>query len=143
MPQEWTRFLQLWIAFNAIYGGEADARERARIKAAIRKNISEAAARRILGRTDVAIDRILATPPGDTRLGPFDAEFRRASREQARLYKTSKRALDKLVATGGILYQVRCNLVHGGKHPVDVRDQMLVRESARVLEVLVPELESD
>jgi len=83
---EWTRFAQLWIAFNAIYGGEQDARERARIKAAIRKSISEGTARGLLAKTNVTIGRILALPPGDMRRGQFDPDFRRATREQARLY---------------------------------------------------------
>jgi hypothetical protein len=32
-------------------------------------------------------------------------------------------------------------LIHGEKDPQQERDRMLVRESVRVLEVLVPELE--
>ncbi len=32
------------------------------------------------------------------------------------------------------IYQVRCNLFHGGKDPKNVRDDKLVRASARILE---------
>ncbi len=140
-PPEWTRFTQLWLAFNAVYGGEQDARERRKIKAAIRKSISESRARGILARTDVPTSQIFSVPPGDMRRGRFDPEFRRASRQQARLYRTSKRALDRLVAVAGVLYQVRCNFLHGQKDPYDDRDQMLVRQSVIILEVLVPEVE--
>lgn len=137
-PPEWTRFTQLWLAFNAIYGGEPDARERARVRAAIRNHVSESAARRILRTSDVAIERILAIPPGDMRLSQWDTSFRRASRQQAKLYRNgSKTAVNRLAAVGGILYQVRCNLLHGSKDPLDQRDQMLVRESIRVLDLLV------
>lgn len=140
-PPEWTRFTQLWLAFNAVYGGEPDPKERARVKGAIRYHVSESSARAILKRSDVAVGRILAIPPGDMRIDQWDPNFRRASREQARIYRNrSQTAVSKLAAVGGILYQVRCNLLHGSKDPFDRRDQMLVRESVRVLELLVPEM---
>lgn len=140
-PPEWTRFTQLWLAFNAVYGGELGAKERARVRAAIRNHVSESSARRILRRSDVAIERILAIPPGDMRLDQWDPNFRRASREQARLYRNHfQSAVNRLTAVGGILYQVRRNLLHGSKDPLDHRDRMLVRESAKVLELLVPEM---
>ncbi len=141
-PPEWTRFTQLWLAFNAVYGGEPDQKERARVKAAIRNHVSEGTARAILKLSDAAVARILAIPPGDMRLGQWDPVFRRASREQARIYRNrSQTAANRLTAVGGILYQIRCNLLHGSKDPLDGRDQMLVRESVRVLELLVPEMD--
>lgn len=38
------------------------------------------------------------------------------------------------------LYQVRCNLFHGGKRPGDVRDQKLVKTCSRILEKWVGNL---
>jgi hypothetical protein len=139
-PPEWARFLQLWAAFNAIYGGEQDSKERARVKSCIRRHFSEREARNILSRTDIAIGRIVAIPPGDMRREQGDPDFRRKTRELVRTYNRTKNALEKLAAVGGILYQVRCNLAHGSKDPFDPRDLMLVRESVRVLEILVAEL---
>jgi hypothetical protein len=42
---------------------------------------------------------------------------------------------------GGVIYQVRCNLIHGDKDPDDARDRMLVSESVAVLRSLMPALE--
>jgi hypothetical protein len=50
-------------------------------------------------------------------------------------------SVSRLAAVGGVLYQVRCNLIHGGKDPDNERDKMLVRESLTVLNVLVPAIE--
>ena len=142
LPLEWTRFAELWLAFNAIYGGEPDAKERARVKSAIRNAVSQATARAVLRRTAAAVDRILALPPGNMLLEQWDPRFRRTSRELARIYRSpSESPVTRLVAVGAILYQVRCNLLHGSKDPQASRDRMLVRESVRVLELLVPEVE--
>ena len=141
-PRDWGRFTNLWIAFNAIYGGEPDARERARVMAAVRRHLSKGRARAVLARCDVPLQRILAIPPGDMLLDRWDPRFRRRSRELARTVRTRGTARDRLAAVGGILYQVRCNLVHGEKDPREQRDRMLVRESVRILEILVPALEA-
>jgi hypothetical protein len=140
-PKDWSRFTQLWMAFNAVYSGEPDRHERARVRAAVRNRVSESTARQILRQCSVPIQRIIAIPPGDMRLGQGDPRFRRASREQARLYARSRRAVDRLAAIGGILYQIRCNLFHGSKTIQDDRDVMLVRESVRILELLAPAVE--
>jgi hypothetical protein len=142
LPSEWVRFTELWLAFNSLYGGEPDSNERARVKNSIRKYISEVRARAIITQTDGAITRILTVPPGNMLFDQRDPKFRRTSRQLARTYKTaSKSAVDRLAAASAILYQVRCNLLHGAKDPQAERDRMLVRESVRVLEALVPEVE--
>ena len=40
-PAEWSEFSALWMAFNSLYGGEPDQRERSRVMACIRKCLSE------------------------------------------------------------------------------------------------------
>ena len=143
-PAEWSRFTTLWLAFNAMYGGEPDRLERTRVKSTIRKRISEARAKRIQSQTDVAIERLLAIPPGSMLLGQWNPHFRRASQSLARVYHgRSKTSVSKLAAVAGILYQVRCNLLHGEKDPQVMRDRMLVRESVRILDILLPELEGN
>ncbi len=67
--------------------------------------------------------------------------FRGRSRELAKIAQRHGPARQRLAAAAGILYQVRCHLIHGGKDPQQDRNRMLVRESVRVLEVLVPALE--
>ncbi len=141
-PAEWGEFTQLWMAFNAIYGGEVGSRERSRVMACIRRNFSERSALRVLRATSRSIDRILEIPPGNMQLGRYNPNFRAASQRCAALYRNKReKSISRLAAVGGVIYQVRCNLIHGGKDPDDARDRMLVSESLAVLRTLVPALE--
>lgn len=141
-PGEWNEFSALWMAFNSIYGGEPDQRERARVMGCIRKNFSERGALRVLRSVTKPIDRILEVPPGNMLMNRWDPKFRAASQRCAALYRNrSESAVGRLAAAGGVLYQIRCNLIHGSKDPDNERDRMLVHESVAVLNALVPELE--
>lgn len=131
------------MAFNAIYGGEPDQRERARVMGSIRRHIADRVARRLLRDSRLSIDRIVAIPPGDMLLDRYDPRFREASRRCIATYRNLQdSSRGRLAAVGGVLYQIRCNLLHGDKDPNVRRDRMLVTESARVLDRLVPALES-
>lgn len=141
-PADWAEFSQLWIAFNAIYGGEPDARERSRVMSCIRRNFSDKAALRVLRPVSGSVDRILEIPPGNMLLERYNPSFRAATSRCAAIYRNRKEsATNRLAAVGGVIYQVRCNLMHGNKDPDDLRDLMLVSESLRVLRALVPALE--
>ena len=141
-PADWREFSQLWSAFNSIYGGEPDRLERARVMRCLRESFSAAAALRVLRATSRSITRILEIPPGDMRRDQVDPNFRAASVKYAALYRAPREpSVTRLAALGDVLYQVRCNLVHGSKDPADARDRMLVTESLAVLRVLVPALE--
>jgi len=142
-PKDWSEFSQLWMAFNALYGGEPDRRERARVMASIRRNFSDRAALRVLRAVTKSVDRILEIPPADLRLNRWNPKFRAASQRCAALYRNkSESSVGRLAAVAGVLYQIRCNLLHGGKDPRNERDRMLVRESVSVLRALVPALEA-
>ena len=141
-PADWAEFSQLWIAFNAIYGGEPDARERSRAMSCIRRNFSESAALRVLRSIRGSAERILEVPPGNMQLDRDDPSFRAATQRCAALYRNrGETSRNRLAAVGGVIYQVRCNLIHGDKDPDDARDRMLVSESAAVLRSLMPALE--
>lgn len=142
-PQDWSAFSQLWMAFNALYGGEPDRRERARVMASVRRYFGERAALRVLRAVTKPVDRILEIPPADMLLNRWDPNFRAASQRCAGLYRNSKESsVGRLAAVAGVLYQIRCNLLHGSKDPRNERDLMLVRESVSVLRELVPALEA-
>jgi hypothetical protein len=142
-PADWAEFGNIWMAFNAIYGGEPDQRERARVMGSIRRYIADRVARRLLRDSQQSIDRIVAIPPGDMRLAQRDPRFREASLRCIATYlNLEESSRGRLAAVGGVLYQIRCNLLHGGKDPNVRRDRMLVQESVRVLNRLVPALES-
>jgi hypothetical protein len=142
-PREWGSFASHWAAFNAIYGGEVDHKERARVMASVRRHLTDGEARRVLRRCRAAIDRIIDVPPGNMVLGRLDPNFRAASRRCIAIYRDRRESSrGRLAAVAGVLYQVRCNLTHGSKDPSVERDKMLVRESLAVLRVLLPVLET-
>jgi hypothetical protein len=131
------------MAFNSIYGGEPDHKERSRVMSAIRSYTTPNTARRVLRRCRASVDRILAIPPGNMLLDTVDPRFRAASRRCAAMYRNpNETPQGRLAAVGGVLYQVRCNLIHGSKDPFVWRHRMLVRESLSILEALLPELEA-
>jgi hypothetical protein len=141
-PTDWAEFSGLWMAFNALYGGEPDTRERARVMGCIRRTLSEAAALRVLRAATKHIDTILDLPPGNMFLERHHPNFRAASMRCAALYRNRKEsARGRLAGVAGALYQVRCNLIHGSKDPDAPRDRMLVHDSLAVLRALLPELE--
>ena len=143
-PREWQEFTNLWMAFNAIYGGEPNGRERSRVMASIRRSFSERGALRVLRVVTKSIDRILAVPPGNLLLNKYDPNFRAASQRCTALYRNRREsAAGRLAAAAGVLYQIRCNLIHGDKDPDSDRDRMLVGESLAVLRVLVPAIETE
>lgn len=141
-PDDWREFTVLWMAFNAIYGGEPDRNERSRVMRCIRSTFSERAALRVLRSVSRSVDRLLEVPPGDMRIDRNDPRFRAATRRCAGLYRDLREtAVGRLAAVGGLIYQVRCNLMHGAKDPGSPRDRMLVAESLAVLRILVPAIE--
>lgn len=142
-PAEWNEFSKLWMAFNAIYGGEPDQRERARVMASVRKNMNERRSLRVLRTVTKSVNRILEIPPGNMQLDRLDPKFRAASQRCSAMYRNkSETAIGRLAAVAAVLYQIRCNLIHGSKDPPVERDRMLVRESLEVLRALLPELEA-
>jgi hypothetical protein len=75
-------------------------------------------------------------------LDSHDRHFRAASKRYADIYRSpAESTQSRLAAIAGVLYQVRCNLIHGSKDPDSERDRMLVRESITILRELVPALE--
>jgi hypothetical protein len=142
-PRDWGKFSELWMAFNAMYGGETDARERSRVMSCIRRNLTERAAVRVLRQSTKSIDLILAIPSVNLLLNRWDPKFRAASQRCAALYRSrTVTAIGRLAGVAGVLYQIRCNLLHGSKDPSNERDRLLVKESLVVLSALLPELEA-
>lgn len=141
-PADWSEFSNLWMAFNAIYGGEPDHRERSRVMAAIRRHMSARRALAVLRQVTRSVDKLLEVPPGNMMRERGDPSFRAASQRYAAMYRNKKEtSVSRLAAVSAVLYQVRCNLIHGSKDPDVERDRMLVTESLAILKVLVPALE--
>ncbi len=131
------------MAFNSLYGGDPDEKERSRVMRAVRTYMSMKDSRHILSQHRAAIARIVSLPPGDMRLENWNPRFRAASRRCVERYESrTETAQGKLAAVAGLVYQVRCNLLHGSKDPDSARDRMLVTSSLEILEDLVPALET-
>lgn len=140
-PADWVGFVQRWIAFNAIYGAEVGGDERSRVMRCIRLNFTEAAAQSVLDAASRHINKILDVPPGNMQRERDDPDFRLTSQRLADTYwSVSETAVGRLAAVGGVLYQVRCNLIHASKDPFDARDCMLITESLQVLQALIDAL---
>jgi len=130
------------MAFNAIYGGEPDRRERSRVMAAVRRQFNQTAAKRVLRASKADIDKILKIPPANLLLNVLDPKFRAATHRLTAMYRNKgETAVGRLSAVAGILYQIRCNLMHGSKDPNIPRDKILVSASVVVLAHMLPELE--
>lgn len=131
-----TNFFGNWIAFNAYYGGGPDPELR-RAMNAVQDGISSAAATRFLEtcKADIAFFRRL--PPGDMRLAANAEVFRRASTQHlAIVFDESVDVVVRASHVIGVVYQVRCNLMHGQKNMNYGRNQRLVRVSNNVLSAL-------
>jgi len=141
-PNEWKEFATVWMAFNVLYDGETSGREVDRVMECIRKRFDDNAAKSVLQSTAGAIEEMTQIPPGDMRWSQSDPKFRAESdRFVAYIRNASEPPVERLAAVGGILYQIRCNLIHGSKSPDDSRDSMLVQKSMLVLQSIVPVLE--
>ena|GEM_PF-1780487 len=141
-PREWQEFSNLWMAFNAIYGGEPDRKERSRVISSVRRNLNDRQALSVLRHVARSVDRLLEIPPGNMMIEYWDSSFRAASQRYAAMYRNRKETpVGRLAAVSAILYQVRCNLIHGDKDPQVERDRMLVAESLQILNILVRALE--
>jgi hypothetical protein len=140
---EWCAFLRLWAAFNCLYGEEDRGIERDRVMQVVQRYLNDPHAQAVIDRIAIEANAIVETPPGDMRKDSSDRRFREHSERCAAIYRdqtlSSKERLSGLM---GVIYQVRCNLLHGDKDPDDARDMILVRHSSSVLEAVLPALEA-
>jgi hypothetical protein len=141
-PRDWDEFSKLWTSFNTLYDGENDRLEIARIRGCLERHLNDAAADYLLRTCTTSIAHTIAIPPGDMRLEDRDPGFRKRTIELAHIVEDgARRSPVRVGALGGVLYQIRNNLTHGDKDPLDDRDQMLVAESNLILRELLPLLD--
>ena len=106
------RFMAAWMAFNAVYDdGTARGSEWKRIETFVIDKDLEQIHRSLLQHEGYAgaVNVLAATGVGDDRTGA-----RRQIQDQTNVLEVMR-----------CVYQVRCNLFHGGKHPTDPRDREL------------------
>jgi hypothetical protein len=139
----WQQFPQEWTAFKAIYSAIRNPRESEAdgIDRAVLKFFDDAeAAASIADMPQAAIDKLLRLPPGDDKRSPSDPQYRAKTRAWAATFASNAGAAQRLSALVRVVYQVRCNMVHGQKDPDHWRDKSLVSACAPIAAVLVQHL---
>lgn len=144
---DWNDFIHMWMAFNVIYDSVSGDTERKRLMTAIKRYVPEPAAVSILAECQSAVGFLSELPPGDLRKPPSSSGFRkRGARDLDIVNDSSRNASERLAHLMAVVYQVRCNLIHGGKNPDSLRDRRLVTASKEIalptLATILPELEA-
>jgi hypothetical protein len=138
----WSSFVARWMAFNAFYNLLDSKRELDRVKQAITVFLTPRDCTSILKRVGPELDFLAMKPPGDDRLSSDDPAYREESTANLRVARDeSKTAEARLSALFGAIYLVRCNLVHGNKHPEWSRDKELVRCCGEILKHALPNMQ--
>jgi hypothetical protein len=131
------------MAFNALYNAAAVRGERKCIRITIRRYMEAADAETLLAQLLPPNLALPDPPPGNTEWDDAAPEFRADSQRLCADVRNEQLAsLDRLAAMMALVYQVRCSLLHGNKNPQNARDNELVTWGARVLELVVPALET-
>ena len=139
----WADFPRYWMAFNALYNavrrnGEPEVEAVIRV---IRLFYDAPNAEACLTETNAHIEALIAVPPGDDRRRPTAPNYREKATYFVNQFRRSSDPVERLAAIMAIVYQVRCNLVHGSKDPVVMRDQDLVSACTPILAVVVSRLQ--
>ena len=134
------RFTKQWAGFNAIYNAFAGP-ERDRLMEAIESGLTTEQAEAILDAAGESIRYFIALPPGNMRLAPSDRRFRaRASEDLRAVGDAALGAPTRVAYLLSVIYQIRCNLLHGEKDVSDPRDERLVREGEVIVATAVEAL---
>ena len=139
----WTDFPRYWMAFNALYKivrQKGDSEEKA-VGEVILRYFSNEEANDCLKKIRWHIRDLTRLPPGDDRLDPKNPDYRKKSTDQAVIVNGNDDPKVRLSSLMKIVYQVRCNLLHGSKDPTVLRDYDLINCCTPILEVVVPKLQ--
>lgn len=140
----WSRFATRWMAFNTLYNYVTGATERDRVMQVILAYVETTTAAELLRVLDCQVTALASLPPGDSRLQPEDPKFRaRSTADMQIMMDQTAPAPQRLARLLAVVYQVRCNLLHGTKDPEVRRDRDLVTWCLQILEVVLPELIQD
>jgi hypothetical protein len=144
---DWQEFIGSWMGFNAVYEAASGKTERERLMDVSRRFVSASDALRILDRCHKSIQFLTELPPGNTRFNPGDTRFReRSTIDLLTVNDGTAAPNERLAHLMAVVYQIRCNLVHGSKDPDNLRDRRLVSAShkvlSRVLEAMLPKVDA-
>ena len=118
-------FDDYWKGFNNCYAGKGP--ERQLIKNFLEHRIKEEDAKDLISQNSTGINYLLSEPAIDMRGNGNDTS------QYMDEYNNSESNSGKLVAIFMIIYQIRCNLVHGQKSPSRDRDLHLCESSCGLI----------
>lgn len=137
----WSAFVARWMAFNALYNLLNPSNEIDRVKLSVEVFLDPAECADILREVAQQLALLNNNPPGNDRYDSSDIRYREQSTANLKVAcNPSGDVLDRLRALLAVVYLIRCNLVHGNKHPERSRDRELVQCCSEVLEALLPRL---
>jgi hypothetical protein len=139
----WSDFPRYWMAFNALYNAVVNEGEPevVAVMRVIQLFVNRQNAEDCLYNIDAdRIRRLMAVPPGDDRIPATHPNYRKKTAALIERFRESGNPVERLAALMAIIYQVRCNLVHGSKDPTVMRDQELVSTCTPILEIVVSRL---
>ncbi|EOB4260413.1 hypothetical protein ACGLQQ_004439, partial [Vibrio vulnificus] len=116
-------FSSCWIGFNNLYNNYPSNSERSSIRNFVDANVTEGDAEEIINLHDTEIEYFMSQAVINLRNSERDTQI------DINAYNESDSFIAKLKSILMIAYQVRCNLVHGGKSPSRERDVELCRYS--------------
>jgi hypothetical protein len=112
-----------WIGFNSLYSSGVSGTEVDLIKRFIDTNVDIETAQKLLDNHKREITYFMSRPVIDMRSNG------RSSQRDINTYKSATSAITKLKSILMVVYQVRCNLMHGQKSPSRERDVILCKHS--------------
>lgn len=134
-------YTRAWSSFNQFYNAESDGSERSRAMNSILNHMSESQAQNLLVRLTDSIAFFTRLPPADMRRNKADEGYRLKGKQDLDIVNDSHKAsLERIAHLVSVLYQVRCNLVHGEKDPDSKRDHEVVSWSLDALNKILPVL---
>lgn len=125
------KFNNLWISFNNFYSSRRSISDRMKISEFITDHITEIKANEILSSCNKEISYLVSIPVIDMRGSGHDTTQNITS------FLNSTTNIEKIKQILIIIYQVRCNVMHGDKSPTRDRDIQLCESSAKILELLL------
>ena len=138
----WIDFPRYWMAFNALYNyvhQDGDT-EKSAISEVLNRYMSNKDAASCLAKHSYEIRGLIELPPGDDRLEPDDPRYREKTIRLVAEMEQAREPIHKLISIMLIVYQVRCNLLHGSKDDRVMRDQELVAVCTPILQTVVSAL---
>ncbi len=120
-------FSSYWCGFNNLFSSIGSGQERDRIRSYLSASITLDQAQDALNKNSDNIEYLLSQPVIDMRGNGRDTTL------NIQAFKVTADAKTKLSEVFMIIYQVRCNLVHGEKSPSADRDVRLCASAAPII----------